>query len=66
MVKDEGKEEGQDGGKYVLEEDERGLGKGLRGLDRGEGERDVIEGVLDEEQRVQVGSWVAGGGPRDR
>ena len=61
MVKDEGKEEGQDGGKYVLEEDERGLGEGLRGLDRGEGVQDMVEGVLDEVQRVQVGSWAAGG-----
>jgi hypothetical protein len=63
-VKDEGKEEGQDGGKYVLEEDERGLGEGLRGLDRGGGVKDAIEGALDEEQRV--GSWDAGGDPRDR
>jgi hypothetical protein len=50
----------------VLGEDERGLGEGLRGLDRGGGEQDEIEGVLDEEQRVRVGSWAAGVDPHDR
>jgi hypothetical protein len=47
-------------------EDQRGLGEGLRELDREEGEQDVIEGALDEEQRVRVGSLAAGGDPRDR
>jgi hypothetical protein len=37
-------------------EDERGQGEGLRGLDRGGGEQDEIEGVLDEEQREGVGN----------